>query len=535
MVQRIISQDTNTSNPQLQILEVSSAEPNPSGFTAIEATAPTIIIALKSTPSAAGPLDAGRTISFALIPNEPVTVDASHGRPILALSDGGTASYTGQDSNGALLFATTVTAGQNTSDLKVTGLALGAAAIADAAGNPFDPTALATLPGSSTGLVIDTTLPAAPLVLALTPGTNTGQSHTDRITRDPAPIVTGTSEVGSTVTLYHGLSRLGTAITGTNGTWSISTGMLTDNTYQLTALATDTAGNVSALSRPFVLTIDTAAPTVTAAAVDNPAYPVTHAQMLAGGGDQGAATVTISEAGTIIGTVQAGMGGRWSFDPSGLKPGAHTLTASETSIAGTLGHARAVTLTVPDPRFNITNVTTATSGSFIGSDYTGPVSYLQAEYGYTGSNNVAIGARIADVFLSAGAGNDALAAKAGSNVLDGGTGSNWLVGADGADGGTDTFFVDGRGGRTTWDTLINFHPGDMVTLWGFSGALGSTRWLDNQGAAGYGGTTLQADFGNGSGASALLTFSGLATSNAHFATSIGFSGGLNYLAVTRTA
>lgn len=267
--------------------------------------------------------------------------------------------------------------------------------------------------------------------------------------------------------------------------------------------------------------------------MDNPAYPVTHAQMLAGGGGAGA-TVTISEAGTVVGTAQAGADGHWSFDPSGLKPGAHTLTASETNAAGTLGRAPAVALAVPDPRFDVTNVAAATSGSFTGSDYTGPVGYLQAEYAYTGSDNVVLGARVANVFLVSGAGEDALAAKAGSNVLSGGTGSNWLVGADGTDGGTDTFFVDGRGGQSTWDTLVNFHPGDMLTLWGYNGAADGLTWSDNQGAAGYHGATLHADFGN-SGVSALVTFAGLTAGSAQFATSTGSSGGVSYLAVTRTA
>ena len=131
------------------------------------------------------------------------------------------------------------------------------------------------------------------------------------------------------------------------------------------------------------------------------------------------------------------------------------------------------------------------------------ISYLQAEYSYTGSDNVVIGARVANLFLQSGAGEDALAAKAGSNVLDGGTGSNWLVGATGADGGTDTFFVDGRGSQVTWDTLLNFHPGDMLTLWGYNASTGSTSWSDNLGVAGYHGATLQADFGDGSGSYAL--------------------------------
>ena len=69
------------------------------------------------------------------------------------------------------------------------------------------------------------------------------------------------------------------------------------------------------------------------------------------------------------------------------------------------------------------------------------------------------------MFLKGNAGDDALQVTSGSNVVDGGAGSNFLVGATGADGGYDTFFVDAcNAGQATWDTLVNFHVGDAVTL-----------------------------------------------------------------------
>jgi hypothetical protein len=119
-------------------------------------------------------------------------------------------------------------------------------------------------------------------------------------------------------------------------------------------------------------------------------------------------------------------------------------------------------------------------------------------------------------------------------VLEGGTGSNWLVGATGADGGNDTFFVDNRGGQSTWDTLLNFHTGDRLTIWGFNATLGTMSFADNRGTAGYQGETLQTDLGNGTGASALVTFAGL-SSSAHFVTSTGTSGGIDYLSLIRTS
>ena len=44
---------------------------------------------------------------------------------------------------------------------------------------------------------------------------------------------------------------------------------------------------------------------------------------------------------------------------------------------------------------------------------------------------------------------------------------NFWIGGNGADGGADTFFVDGCGGVVTWSTIVNFHHGDMATIFGF--------------------------------------------------------------------
>ena len=89
--------------------------------------------------------------------------------------------------------------------------------------------------------------------------------------------------------------------------------------------------------------------------------------------------------------------------------------------------------------------------------------------------------------------------------------------------------------RATWDTLLNFHAGDSLTLWGFNAASGSMTFADNLGAAGYQGETLQANLGNGSGGSALITFAGLSSASAHFSTSTDSSNGIGYLSITRTS
>ena len=49
--------------------------------------------------------------------------------------------------------------------------------------------------------------------------------------------------------------------------------------------------------------------------------------------------VTIMEGSTVLGTTTADATGAWSFTPTGLIDGAHTLTASQTDAAGNTGTA----------------------------------------------------------------------------------------------------------------------------------------------------------------------------------------------------
>jgi hypothetical protein len=247
------------------------------------------------------------------------------------------------------------------------------------------------------------------------------------------------------------------------------------------------------------------------------------------------ATVIIIEGTTTVGTVMSDASGNWQFDGSTLSPGPHTLIASETNASNATGSAAAVTVTSPNSRFVLGDSKTVTTGSFFGSNYTGPVSYLNAQYGYTGSDNVVLSATVPNVFIQGGSGEDALQAFAGSNVLAAGSGSTWMVGASGADGGTDTFFISAQNGQANWDTILNFHVGDMLTLWGYNSNNGTTSLTDNMGATGYKGETLGVNFGGGSGSTALITFAGLASSSAHLEMSADSSGGVNYLSVVRTS
>jgi hypothetical protein len=111
-------------------------------------------------------------------------------------------------------------------------------------------------------VTIDTTAPASPTSLSLDPASDTGGSNSDRVTTDNTPTISGEAEALAIVTLASNLDgTVGT--TGANSPWSLTATTLQNGTHQVTAMATDTAGNASTASAALTITIDTANPTVT--------------------------------------------------------------------------------------------------------------------------------------------------------------------------------------------------------------------------------------------------------------------------------
>jgi Ca2+-binding RTX toxin-like protein len=103
-------------------------------------------------------------------------------------------------------------------------------------------------------------------------------------------------------------------------------------------------------------------------------------------------------------------------------------------------------------------------------------------------DNLDIASVTPKTFIHSGSGNDAInvSGGGGNNTLDAEGGSNFLVGGS----GNDTFFLnDLNPAGPIWSTLVNFHAGDAVTVWGVTKADFSLSWMDGQGAAGYTGLT----------------------------------------------
>ena len=120
---------------------------------------------------------------------------------------------------------------------------------------------------AATSITVDTTAPAAPSAPTLSPGTDTGASHSDGLTDDATPVITGTAEANARVSLYDELGVLiGTGAADASGHYAITTTQLSEGAHEILAVATDAAGNVSAQSPQLNIAVDEQAVTGTGAA-----------------------------------------------------------------------------------------------------------------------------------------------------------------------------------------------------------------------------------------------------------------------------
>ncbi|MCK7453679.1 BapA/Bap/LapF family large adhesin [Enterobacter chengduensis] len=189
----------------------------------------------------------------------------------------------------------------------------------------------------------------------------TGPVGPNGLTNDRAPIVNGTGEAGSTITISNGSVILGTVVVPSSGLWSFTPpSPLADGTYVLTAKATDAAGNQSGISAAWIINVDGTAPDapVISLVVDDVPGGVVgplgqnattnDATPTLSGTAEANATITLRVDGVAIGTTVANGLGEWVFTPSSpIGEGPHALTAVATDAAGnTSGVSNTWTLTI---------------------------------------------------------------------------------------------------------------------------------------------------------------------------------------------
>jgi hypothetical protein len=159
--------------------------------------------------------------------------------------------------------------------------------------------------------------------------------------------LTGTTEKGSTVTIYDNGTQVGTTTAGAStGAWSFGIGTLADaSPHSYTVTTTDAAGNVSQPSAALNFTVDTTPPAKPAAPTDSAvvngyvnAANGTATQALTGTAENGS-TVTVFDNGTQVGRTTATTG-TWSFPVGQLADAStHGYTVTATDAAGNVSQA----------------------------------------------------------------------------------------------------------------------------------------------------------------------------------------------------
>ena len=192
---------------------------------------------------------------------------------------------------------------------------------------------------------VDTTAPAAPVIARISD--DTGTSSSDRITRDNRLIFSGTAEANSTVTLRRNNAVIGQASVNGTGAWSFdySAVALPDGSSTFTATAADAAGNVSANSAAFAVTVDTAAPAVASGVFDYkaPSATLTLAEPVYGTFAPSAVTVrNLTTGQTVAATATYTAGSRTvkvTFASGPLADGNYRLSMSNAGLTDLAGNA----------------------------------------------------------------------------------------------------------------------------------------------------------------------------------------------------
>jgi hypothetical protein len=194
---------------------------------------------------------------------------------------------------------------------------------------------------------IDNVAPSAPTITASAAAATLSQASTQ--------LLTGTAEANSTITVFDGTAKIGTATANASGAWSFTAAALSTGSHSITAAATDVAGNTSVASKAVAVTV-AAAPTAPAApkiasystdsGVAGDGITKDNTLELKGTAAAGS-TVKIYDGSNQLGSTTADSKGNWDYITKVLTDAKHTLTATATNSSGQTGGASsAQTVTV---------------------------------------------------------------------------------------------------------------------------------------------------------------------------------------------
>ncbi|HLA85469.1 MAG TPA: tandem-95 repeat protein, partial [Thermoguttaceae bacterium] len=195
---------------------------------------------------------------------------------------------------------------------------------------------------------LDTIAPAVPTGLDLAAASDLGWFNDDNVTNDNTPTVSVTGETGAYLAIYSNTGgKLGEALAAS--TVSITATAMANGAHQLTAVASDAAGNESEASTALQVTIDTSAPatpTLALAATDDTGSAgdstTEKTSVRLEGVAEAGSRVTLN-AGTAINA--DGTTGAFGYDAVALVFGANVFTVTSTDLAGNTSSSFTRTIT----------------------------------------------------------------------------------------------------------------------------------------------------------------------------------------------
>ncbi|MFY9914521.1 MAG: Ig-like domain-containing protein, partial [Nocardioidaceae bacterium] len=194
---------------------------------------------------------------------------------------------------------------------------------------------------------IDTAAPDAPTFTSIS--ADTGASSTDQVTKTTAQTLSGTAEPGSTVIVKRGTTTMSTVTANASGIFTTTSLNLVAGVNSFTATSTDSAGNVSAVSATFPVTLDTsvpAKPVLTGISNDtgvSTTDEITNvATQVVSGTAEAGSEVTVKQtvpSTATLGTSSTDGSGAFTFAMDFTPNQATTITATATDLAGNISTA----------------------------------------------------------------------------------------------------------------------------------------------------------------------------------------------------
>ena len=208
---------------------------------------------------------------------------------------------------------------------------------------------------------LDTIPPAAPRVVGII--TDTGRSNSDGITNDRTLFIFGTAEPNTQVRLtLQGVGEIGRVFADASGNWIVDyTGTaLADGTYVFTAVAVDLAGNISPVSAPFTVVVDTVVSPLPAldlqagsdSGVSNTDNITQYSRLVFDGVAEPLAFVEIFDGTTLVDSFTQGTGTTFTRTLD-FTEGVHDLTVRTTDVAGNVAVSSVLTVDIRLPRVTI--------------------------------------------------------------------------------------------------------------------------------------------------------------------------------------